>query len=313
MTAEESLLTDIFISYKRENLGAVQCIVEGLRRAGLGVWWDQDIAPDAPWETTIERELEAAKVVIVAWSDAAAASENVKAEARRARTQGKLIQVFVEPCDPPLFFGERQGVDLSGWSGDANDSRFKTVVEAAQAIRAGRKPPRGVGYAAKKRTPWAALTSVLVFIGAALGVIANFDGARSALCSIDAVRPVGQSIGLCGAEAPPEAAGPTRESILASLNGVWSNTHIEPRCAIVMNMAVTRGEDGVDRLRVTDGQGFDSTLQVVSVDPAGRMVSVRDAEEREYRYHVAGDALELTEPPSAEDPRPRITPLIRCG
>ena len=57
-----------FISYKRENLAKVQLLVQALRGGGVEVWWDQDIAPDAPWEATIERELAAAKVAVVAWS-----------------------------------------------------------------------------------------------------------------------------------------------------------------------------------------------------------------------------------------------------
>lgn len=145
-------MADVFISYKRQNQDAVQKIVRGLRGAGLSVWWDQDIAPDAPWEATIERELERAKVVVVAWSRAAVASENVKAEARRARQQGKLIQTFVEPCEPPLFFGERQGVDLTKWNGNADDNRFRAVTSAARAILAGRPPPKGVGYKPRKRS-----------------------------------------------------------------------------------------------------------------------------------------------------------------
>jgi adenylate cyclase len=60
------------------------------------------------------------------------ASENVKAEARRARTQGRLLQVFVEACEPPLFFGERQGVDLKHWSGAASDPAFQTVLKAVR-------------------------------------------------------------------------------------------------------------------------------------------------------------------------------------
>jgi len=125
-------MSDVFISYKRENLAAVNRLVEGLRAEGIGVWWDQDIPPNAQWEATIERELAAAKLVIVAWSPAAVASENVKAEARWARQQGRLLQVFVEACEPPLFFGERQGVDLKHWSGEASDAAFRAVLEAVR-------------------------------------------------------------------------------------------------------------------------------------------------------------------------------------
>jgi adenylate cyclase len=77
-------------------------------------------------------ELAATKLVIVAWSPASVASENVKAEARWARQQGRLLQVFVEACEPPLFFGERQGVDLKHWSGAASDAAFRSVLDAVR-------------------------------------------------------------------------------------------------------------------------------------------------------------------------------------
>jgi adenylate cyclase len=126
-------MTDVFVSYKRENLATVGRLVEGLRAEGIGVWWDQDIAPNAAWEATIEQQLAVAKLVIVAWSPAAVASENVKAEARWARQQGRLLQVFVEACEPPLFFGERQGVDLKAWSGGASEAAFRTVLDAVRS------------------------------------------------------------------------------------------------------------------------------------------------------------------------------------
>jgi TolB-like protein len=125
-------MSDIFVSYKRENLAAVGRLVESLRAEGIGVWWDQDISPNAAWEATIEQALAAAKLVIVAWSPVSVASENVKAEARWARAQGRLLQVFIEACEPPLFFGERQGVDLTHWSGAASDAAFLAVLGAVR-------------------------------------------------------------------------------------------------------------------------------------------------------------------------------------
>src|SRR5277367_5290988 len=125
-------MSEVFVSYKRENLAAVGRLVEALRAEGIGVWWDQDIPPNAAWEATIERQLAVAKLVIVAWSPAAVSSDNVKAEARWARAQGRLLQVFVEACEPPLFFGERQGIDLKAWSGDASDGAFRTVLVAVR-------------------------------------------------------------------------------------------------------------------------------------------------------------------------------------
>ncbi len=67
--------------------------------------------------------------------------------------------MFVEECDPPTFFGERQGVPLIGWHGSVDDHRFQTVLAAARAILEGKTPPQGVGYAPRRGTPawqWAA-------------------------------------------------------------------------------------------------------------------------------------------------------------
>jgi adenylate cyclase len=164
-------VSEVFISYKRENLAAVNRLVQGLRAEGVSVWWDQDIPPNAPWEATIERELAAAKLVIVAWSPASVASDNVKAEARWARGQGRLLQVFVEACDPPLFFGERQGVDLKGWSGLATDAAFRTLL---QAVRAG--PPQAPAEAASAASPVAEPLALPPLPSIAVMPFANLSG-----------------------------------------------------------------------------------------------------------------------------------------
>jgi len=123
-------MSDVFVSYKRENQVAVGRMVDALRAEGLNVWWDVDVPPSAAWEQTIERQLAEARVVIVAWSAAAVASENVKAEARWARRQDRLLQVYLDQCEPPLFFGERQGLDLRAWTGTASDRTFRALVDA---------------------------------------------------------------------------------------------------------------------------------------------------------------------------------------
>jgi len=125
-------VSKVFVSYKRENVAAVARVVQALRQEGVDVWWDLDIPPDAAWEQTIERELSRASVVVVAWSLAAVDSENVKAEARWARRNRRLLQIYVEPCEPPLFFGERQGVDLTDWSGATSSPPFRLLLDAVR-------------------------------------------------------------------------------------------------------------------------------------------------------------------------------------
>lgn len=134
-------MTDVFVSYKREDAARVSKLVAALRAAGLNAWWDEDIAPSAPWEATIEKALHEAKAVIVCWSPDAVASENVRSEARVAREDGRLIQVFMKPCSPPLFFGERQGVDLSSWRGKTDDPRIAKIVESVRDVAVGKQAP----------------------------------------------------------------------------------------------------------------------------------------------------------------------------
>jgi serine/threonine-protein kinase len=136
-------MADVFVSYKREDAAKVRKIVAALRQRGLDAWWDEDIPASAQWEATIEKALKAAKTVVVCWSPASVASENVRSEARVAREDGRLIQVFLKPCQPPLFFGERQGIDLSKWRGNAEDEHVAKLVESVRKIAAGERVEGG--------------------------------------------------------------------------------------------------------------------------------------------------------------------------
>ena len=165
-------MADVFVSYKREDAARVRKLVHALRGHGLDVWWDEEIPPSAPWEATIERALADSRSVIVCWSPDAVASDNVRSEARVAREDGRLIQLFLKPCSPPLFFGERQGIDLSSWRGRADDPRIAKIAEKARAVAAGERADPGREPTAKRRQDLrivAALAVVLLLIGGAAG------------------------------------------------------------------------------------------------------------------------------------------------
>lgn len=292
-------MADIFISYKRDDLATAQRIVRGLRARGLSVWWDQDIPPAAPWEATIEHELESATVVIVAWSRASAASDNVKAEARRARNQGKLIQVFVEPCDPPLFFGEHQGLDLGGWSGDIQDGRFETLLAAAHALIAGMAPPQGVGYARRKSSRRATPVAIAVLGVAVLGAI---GGALSlhpgGVCGLGLARSLCRSVGATEPPAPAtdpaRSAAAARAALLGKVSGVWGlpSEAGRPACAVKFVYGVERrGPDDFIRLR---GLGVESVGRVVSAERGSiftRTVTPASQAGTQWELRLEGDRL----------------------
>ena len=171
-------MADVFLSYKREDAARVRKLAAALRQSGFEVWWDEDIPPSAPWEATIEQELAEARTVIVCWSPASIASDNVRSEARVAREDGRLIQVLVKPCSPPLFFGERQAVDLSKWRGNAEDARIARLTDTVRKVAAG-EVVQGTARTRKRRWPvrWVVIAAiVLLFLG-----VAGFLAYRSSL------------------------------------------------------------------------------------------------------------------------------------
>lgn len=289
-------MSDVFISYKRENLKELQPLVKALRARGLAVWWDQDIPPDAPWEQTITREHGLAKAVVVAWSPAAAASENVKAEARQARNEGKLLQVFVEACEPPMFFGERQGVDLVGWSGRADDHRFLALAAALDALIAGMPPPEGVGFAPKRTRPrtWEALGATAAATAAMISVVANLGGARDTLCGIGSLRSACQASGLTAPSPsdPTLVAAAARLNLVRSVNGIWGRQN--DSCA--HSIAITTDAIG-SQINVRGANGYASSGDVVTVDTDKRVIFTRNTAgtavdpHAQWEYHPSGDQL----------------------
>jgi hypothetical protein len=165
-------MADVFVSYARADLPAVRQVVEALRAETLDVWWDQDVPATAEWDPTIEKALATAKSVIVCWTPASAASENVRAEARVGRNAGKLLQAYLKPCTPPFFFGERQGADLTDWDGDRGAERFQFLVKGVRDVLAGKRPEPGLGYRPREsRAAAFVVAGIGLLAAAAVGVL----------------------------------------------------------------------------------------------------------------------------------------------
>lgn len=61
-------MSDVFISYAREDAATGESLAGLLTQRGLTVFWDRNIEPGATWEETLEREVKEARCVIVIWS-----------------------------------------------------------------------------------------------------------------------------------------------------------------------------------------------------------------------------------------------------
>lgn len=165
-------MPQVFVSYSRTDKRQVAKFIAALRKSGFEPWWDADIPAGASWEATIERALAESDAVIVCWSPASVASENVRSEARVARTNGRLVQVFIQPCEPPLFFGERQGIDFTNWGGSARSvevDRLKRALDNALSGNASPKTSASLRSPRKWKSPSllavAGLAAIIALIG----------------------------------------------------------------------------------------------------------------------------------------------------
>lgn len=104
----------IFLSYSKRDRDLAELVAEALQRAGLSVWWDQEITPRESWDRIIEREIAAADHVLALWTANSVESDWVRIEANYALNcrPRKLVQARFENSPVPIAFSLIQFVDL---------------------------------------------------------------------------------------------------------------------------------------------------------------------------------------------------------
>ena len=126
-------MKDVFISYANEDRSMAQRLAAGLEQAGVSVWWDRQIQVGSEWDKTIEDALDAAKCVVVLWTGHAKNSRWVRAEAREALKQEKVVPVMVEANAIPLAFTGIQALCFLGWAGAAKSKEFEILLGVIRA------------------------------------------------------------------------------------------------------------------------------------------------------------------------------------
>jgi len=132
-------MTDVFLSYKRDDEARAGRLVQALQAQGLAVWWDRGLQAGGSWRAQIEAELAAARCVVVLWTTASVGAEGgfVKDEATRGLRRRALVQVLLDRVELPVGFGEEQAIDLIGWGqGLRRSARDPFVLDLVAAIRA---------------------------------------------------------------------------------------------------------------------------------------------------------------------------------
>jgi len=114
-------LTDIFLSYNREDQARAKLFAEAFEAQGFSVWWDVGLRTGEAYDEVTETALRTAKAVVVLWSKKSVQSRWVRAEATLADRNKTLVPCMIEPCERPIMFELTQTAELSHWQGDAGD------------------------------------------------------------------------------------------------------------------------------------------------------------------------------------------------
>jgi adenylate cyclase len=127
-------MSDVFVSYARSCEEQASRVEDALRAAGYAVWRDAELPAHRSYADVIEERLKAAKAVVVLWSEDAARSHWVRAEADSARAAGTLVQASLDGAVPPMPFNQIQCAALRDWNGDDGHSGWRKLVASVAAL-----------------------------------------------------------------------------------------------------------------------------------------------------------------------------------
>ena len=122
-------MSDIFISYARQEAPRAAQLARALEASGFAVWWDPQLSAGESWATKIEKELDKARCVIVLWSTNSIKSNWVIDEAAYAREENKLIPVLIDKVQQPLGFRMYQTLELTDWRGEPSHTEFQRLIQ----------------------------------------------------------------------------------------------------------------------------------------------------------------------------------------
>jgi predicted MFS family arabinose efflux permease len=126
-------VTDVFISYKREERPLVEQIAHALEDLGFEVWFDAGLTAGESFSDEINRVARLANVNLVCWSPSAIASRWVKAEALIGFERDTLAAAYVAGPDgfsPPAPFNAVHTVDLRKWCAEpsSTDAEWRSLL-----------------------------------------------------------------------------------------------------------------------------------------------------------------------------------------
>lgn len=111
-------MSDVFISYSRNDSQFVSRLARNLEAAGLAVFFDQLIDAGASWADTLSKAIESARYLLVVLSPEALTSQWMRQEMivglqREAQGKTRVIPLMVRPCKLPWLLSTRTWADFT--------------------------------------------------------------------------------------------------------------------------------------------------------------------------------------------------------
>ena len=212
-------MADVFISYKRENRAVAEAIDNALRASGYSTWWDTSLIAGEHFNGAIERELAAARCVLVLWTEASHASQWVQAEAIEGFNRQLLVAARLDEVALKYPFGIVQTADLRGYQPGAAHEGIEQIIEGVSA-KVGRAPAAAAPIAASIPKPIAepvqvsapnpapatprpiaapsgGLSTTVLFFGLLLAMVAASIGRNA---PITLIMPITQEFGMAASQ-----------------------------------------------------------------------------------------------------------------
>ncbi|MGE5816092.1 MAG: toll/interleukin-1 receptor domain-containing protein, partial [Acidobacteriota bacterium] len=128
-------MSDIFVSYAREDRHIAASLATHLEAQGWTVWWDRQILAGKEFDKVIETEIGQARCVLVIWSAHSVESRWVKTEAGEGLRRDILVPILVGDCTPPLAFRNIQSVSFPDGSFEPGPSFDDLIASIAPLVK----------------------------------------------------------------------------------------------------------------------------------------------------------------------------------
>ena len=103
-------------------------IVQGFRRAGIEVWWREEM-PGVDWRRALEQQIAELGAIVALWTATSRDEPAVKEAARLGLAAGKLVNALSGAITPPFPYGSVDGATLDGWDGKDGHPGWMRLVE----------------------------------------------------------------------------------------------------------------------------------------------------------------------------------------